>query len=266
MGRHGSDLARRQGVRTLSQENLLLFLCVHGGKHGWERLGWICDIAELIRIRNEMNWRTVMDQARALKSERMLLLGLYLASDLLEAPLPEEIRARVHSDPAVRSLATQVGERLFREVLPGVFESWRFQVRIRDRLWDGCRYCFGLVMTPTGLELTLIPLPALLFPLYYVLRPMRLVLKAWGEDAQKQGAGSKEQGARERGAKSKGQRAKSWEQRANCEIRIADREFQEELRAGSRGRSKVGAEELAAGSQRGLRYCALPLKLFAKLS
>jgi hypothetical protein len=168
-------------VLTLSPENLLLFLCVHGGKHGWERLGWICDIAELIRIRDAMDWRTLMNQARALKSERMLSLGLYLASDLLGAPLPEEIRARVHSDQAVKSLARQVGERLFREVLPGVFESWRFQVRIRDRLWDGCRYCFGLVMTPTGLELTLIPLPAVLFPLYYLLRPMRLVLKHGGK-------------------------------------------------------------------------------------
>jgi Uncharacterised nucleotidyltransferase len=185
------SLAGRE-IRTLSQENLLLFLCVHGGKHGWERLGWICDIAEIIRSRKAMDWRTVMDRARALKSERMLLLGLYLASDFLHAPLPEEIRARISSDPAVRSLATQVRERLFREALPGVFESWRFQIRIRDRLRDGCRYCFGLVMTPTGLELTLMPLPAVLFPLYYVLRPMRLVLKHGGRML---GVKSKEYGA-----------------------------------------------------------------------
>jgi len=164
-------------VLTLSQENLLLFLCVHGGKHGWERLAWICDVAELIRSRKGMYWKKVVNQAGALKGERMLFLGLYLASDLLGAPLPEEIRARVSSDPAVKSLATQVSERLFREILPGVLENWCFQVRIRDRLWDGCRYCLGLLMTPTGLELTLIPLPAVLFPLYYVLRPMRLVLK-----------------------------------------------------------------------------------------
>lgn len=206
-------------VLTLSPENLLLILCVHGGKHGWERLGWICDIAELIRICNAMDWRTVMDQARALKSERMLFLGLYLASDLLGAPLPEEIGVRVHSDPAVRSLATQVRERIFREVLPGVFESWRFQVRIRDRLRDGCRYCFGLVMTPTGLELTLVALPVFLFPLYYVLRPMRLVVKhgarmlklgagslglgAWSKELGVRAAGSKELGARELGAKSR---------------------------------------------------------------
>ena len=232
------SLAEKE-VLTLSPENLLLFLCVHGGKHCWERLGWICDIAELIRTRDEMNWRTVMDQARALKSERMLFLGLYLASDLLEAPLPEEIRARVYSDPAVRSLATQIGERLFHEVSPGVLENWRFQVRIRDRWRDGCRYCFGLVMTPTGLELTLMPLPAFLFPLYYVLRPMRLLVKHGGRML-----GAKEQGARSgsqlrQGAKSlepgwqgaKGQRgrAESREHRLRAwrmfELRISDCEF-----------------------------------------
>jgi hypothetical protein len=163
-------------IPTLSQESLLLFLCVHGGKHGWERLGWVCDIAEIIRSRKEMDWKQVINQAGALRSERMLFLGLYLASDLLEAPLPEEIKARAHSDAAIKSLAAQVRDRLFREVdrLPGIFESWRFQVRIRDRFWDGCRYCLGLVMT--------------LFPLYYVLRPMRLVLKHGGRMLR--GAGS----------------------------------------------------------------------------
>jgi hypothetical protein len=182
-------------VHTLSPENLLLILCVHGGKHGWERLGWICDIAELIRSRNAMDWRAVMDQARALKSERMLFLGLYLACDLLEATLPQEIRASADADPAVRSLTTQVRERLFSQAAPGIFEKWRFQVRIRDRLRDGCRYCLGLVMTPTGLELALIRLPASLYPLYYVLRPMRLALKHGGK-LIKQGARSGEQGAK----------------------------------------------------------------------
>ncbi len=192
-------------VMTLNPENLLLILCVHGGKHGWERLGWICDIAELIHIRKEIDWRKVLDQAGKLKSERMLFLGLYLASDLLGALLPAEIRARVNSDLAVKSLAAQVSERLFREVPTSVLEGWRFQVKMRDRLRDGCRYCFGLVMTPTGLELTLVALPAFLFPLYYVLRPMRLAVK-YGARIIKQGAWSWEPESEE--AKGKAQRAK----------------------------------------------------------
>src|SRR5262249_8499074 len=32
-------------VKTLSAEDLLFSLCVHGSRHLWERLSWICDIA-----------------------------------------------------------------------------------------------------------------------------------------------------------------------------------------------------------------------------
>ena len=167
---------------TLPTEDLLLILCVHGGKHLWERLGWICDIADLIRIHKGMEWRRVMEQARALRSERMLFLGLYLASDLLEISLPEEASQRVQADPVVRSLAARVRERLFRESNDprGILESWLFHIRVRERLRDGCRYCLSLVMTPTGIELTLLPLPTLLYPLYYLLRPMRLLAKHGG--------------------------------------------------------------------------------------
>ena len=38
-----------QEVRTLSAEDLLLALCVHASKHAWMRLGWICDIAGVVR-------------------------------------------------------------------------------------------------------------------------------------------------------------------------------------------------------------------------
>jgi hypothetical protein len=40
--------SQRHEVKTLSAEDLLFSLCVHGSRHLWERLGWICDVAELI--------------------------------------------------------------------------------------------------------------------------------------------------------------------------------------------------------------------------
>ncbi|MGB6564835.1 MAG: nucleotidyltransferase family protein, partial [Candidatus Binataceae bacterium] len=35
-------------VRTLAPADHLLYLCAHGAKHGWQALGGICDLAELI--------------------------------------------------------------------------------------------------------------------------------------------------------------------------------------------------------------------------
>ena len=49
-------------VKTLSAEDLLFSLCVHGSRHLWERLGWICDVAELLSRRN-FNWNALLKRA-----------------------------------------------------------------------------------------------------------------------------------------------------------------------------------------------------------
>src|SRR3712207_8653927 len=40
----------------------LLILCVHGTKHIWGRLSWICDVAELLRTQPDMDWEYVLDR------------------------------------------------------------------------------------------------------------------------------------------------------------------------------------------------------------
>ena len=84
-------------VKTLSAEDLLFSLCVHGSRHLWERLGWICDVAELIS-RRSVDWNALLKRATAADSERMFLLGLYLAEHLLDAPLPPEVKQRCDAD------------------------------------------------------------------------------------------------------------------------------------------------------------------------
>src|SRR5690349_12148707 len=80
-------------VNALTAEDLLFSLCVHGSRHLWERLGWICDIAEII-ARHELNWAALRQKAAAADNERMLLLGLYLAHKLLQADLPPDVQQR----------------------------------------------------------------------------------------------------------------------------------------------------------------------------
>jgi hypothetical protein len=101
-------------VPTLAAEELLLVLCVHGGKHAWCSLGWICDVAELLRAHPDLDWERVMTESRQLAIKRLLLLGLFLAGDLLEAALPEAVRRRARADAVVRGLAAQVRRNLFR--------------------------------------------------------------------------------------------------------------------------------------------------------
>jgi hypothetical protein len=169
-------------VPILSPEDTLLVLCAHGSKHLWERLGWICDIAEQIRSHQDMRWEQVMTRASAMGGERMVLLGLFLASHVLGAALPEEVVRRVQADPAVKELAGQVTEQLFGEAngLAEFFGGAYFHplhLKMKERLPDKFRYCVRAATTQTVEDWEVLTLPNFLFPFYYVLRPLRLAGK-----------------------------------------------------------------------------------------
>jgi len=171
-------------VLNLSPEDMLLILCTHGAKHAWERLEWICDVAELIRAHREnIGWEQLLAQARGLSNERTLLLGLFLASDLLGAVLPKKVSQRVRADPTVKGLAERTYEQLFREtdrpagLLEGhegapVFHSLHLEVR--ERLRDKLRYWSRRAAALRGEDWELVTLPKFLFPFYYVLRAIRM--------------------------------------------------------------------------------------------
>ncbi|MBC7232587.1 MAG: nucleotidyltransferase family protein [Chloroflexi bacterium] len=164
-------------VQTLSAEDLLLILCVHGTKHCWARLGWVCDVARLIHTRQEMDWEQIIGQANALGAERMLFLGLFLAHDLLGAALPEAVWKRMQGDTAAKSLAKQVKMQILRDTgePPGILEASLFHLKARERWRDRVRYSIRLAITPTPGDWASVSLPSALFPLYYLLRPFRLV-------------------------------------------------------------------------------------------
>lgn len=167
-------------VLNFSPEDLLLLLCMHGTKDCWNQLVRICDIAELIRTHQGINWGQLMEQASMLGSERSLFLGLYLARDFLGTTLPREVLQRMQAEPVVKSLAAQVREQLFCEVdRPfgnSKIESSLFYLRVRERWQDKVRCCLHW-MIPTVAERVVLPLPPYLSFLYYLLRPIRLVRK-----------------------------------------------------------------------------------------
>ena len=163
-------------VRTFSVEDLLVMLCVHGAKHFWERLAWIVDIAQLVTT-CEVHWELLLQIADQTRSRRLLLLGLYLAHDLLGAPLPEPFLGRAQNDAHVRWLAGKVREQFADNsntnfgVLPRAF----FRLRSSDGRWQGLRQLIRLSASPTETDRSTIKLPGFLAPLYALVRPFRLL-------------------------------------------------------------------------------------------
>lgn len=183
-------------VPTLAPEDLLLALCVHGAKECWGKLKWICDVAELIRAYPNLDWGRVLAQAKQLHSQRMLLLGVGLAQELLGVRLPETVLAAIESDGAsailpsvdrasrtaggnraLPALMQQVCRYLF-ESQPGQFRQFSptlFRLRVRDRISDRLQYFIWRLFVPNVRDRQLMVLPKPLTFFYYLLRPLRLL-------------------------------------------------------------------------------------------
>jgi hypothetical protein len=138
-------------VPALSLEDELVLICVHGAKHFWERLMWIADVAALISAKQAPDWSRAMAAAREVGAERILCLGLCLASDVLGAQLPAQLEASVQSDPTVAKLAGQIKNRLAsrgpRAI--GVTERAIFRMKMRRGLLAGAAYLLRLSLSPT---------------------------------------------------------------------------------------------------------------------
>lgn len=164
---------------ALSDEDLLLVLCVNGAKDCWERLDRVCDVAELIGAAPSLDWDRVTQLAGTSGARRMLRLGLSLASQLLGAVLPPAMKSYVRRDPHAAAASAQVRARLLGpiEALPAS-RSGRamFHLRLRERWRDRAQYCAAQLRPGVG-DWAGVPLPPALGFLHYVLRPFRLAAR-----------------------------------------------------------------------------------------
>ncbi len=185
-GRLGEMQINDFEVKCLSAEDLLLSLCVHGSKHLWERLAWICDVAEIVRARPETDWNLLLTRAAASGSQRMLLLGLRLANTLLDAPLPEQVMSKLENDSVVTALANDVVKRTFsgsETVAITISDSLKFNWAVREDWRSRLRY-FRLLFQPTDADIAAITLPRALRFVYYLRRPFALL----GRDRERRDA------------------------------------------------------------------------------
>ena len=161
-------------VKSFSAEDLLFSLCVHGSRHLWERLGWICDVAELMT--QTLDWPALLQRAANADTERMFLLGVHLAERLLDAPLPAVVKQRCDTDPRLSALADKIVEHLFNgptHVPATSREIFKYNIGVRKTFSARARYLLYM-FRPTDSDLGSRPLPSSLNFAYYLTRPFRL--------------------------------------------------------------------------------------------
>jgi hypothetical protein len=138
-------------VPSLSLEDELILICIHGAKHFWERLMLIADVAALISRQKNMDWQLVADSAQAAGAQRLLHTGLRLASDLLKTQMPVAIQEAVQADAPAARLSEQISKWLPAAgyARPGLFERAMFRLRMRGGLFSAPTYLLRLAFSST---------------------------------------------------------------------------------------------------------------------
>jgi hypothetical protein len=189
-----------QQVTNFSAEDSLLILClqiVKDAHYRQEKLKQVYDIAQLIN-NSKLDWKVVIQRARDLGSERLLLFGLGIANRLLKVEIPQELQQKIENDLIVKLYLNQVVKQLFshsnqQNSVFGIFQQGFIQglfgfVLRALMLLDNSkligkrnRYLFvhliGYIFKPNSNDLEYVSFPGFLYILYYLVRPIRLGLK-----------------------------------------------------------------------------------------
>jgi len=161
-------------IKTFPTEDLLLYLCIHGSKHLWERIEWIKDIDLLIQTQ-EIDWEKVSEKAKNRGFETMVYLGLSLTAQLFNTPLPQSVTQHISK------------YKVLGELSDFVLKSWQHpqstfqQTAAMLKLFPGIRkkliYLNTILIKPSLNEYWAVDLPKGFYWGYYFIRPYMLLKK-----------------------------------------------------------------------------------------
>jgi Uncharacterised nucleotidyltransferase len=86
-------LSGRDGLRTLGEEDLFAYLCMHGALHWWNRLKWLADVNALLMAATDEGVEHLIYAAEAKGAGRAAAQAMLLCRRLLGTPLPSRLLA-----------------------------------------------------------------------------------------------------------------------------------------------------------------------------
>ena len=110
-------------LRVFSPEDAILVHSIHGFKHLWCYLKWVCDIAALLSSAGELDWSYVLDEADRIGAGRVVLVALLLANEMFQSRVPDSIPLRLIRDPVAVAISKGNYWQLFNGRFHAAFES-----------------------------------------------------------------------------------------------------------------------------------------------
>jgi hypothetical protein len=178
-------LTGARGVRTLGEEDLFAYLCMHGAVHTWNRLQWLADLNALLAGASEDDIERLVRAAELRGAGRAAAQAMLLCHRIFSTPLSSPLVARLAKPAAVRWLeATALGA-----IAANRGESDPHDVRFGTTrgslstflLRPGWRYWIAELKTHliNQTDVLTVPLPRRVWLLYAVLRLPLWVWRHW---------------------------------------------------------------------------------------
>jgi hypothetical protein len=165
-----------EALRTLGDEDLFSYLCMHGAIHWWHRVKWIADINAMLTSIPEDGVKRLVDAAGARGVGRAAAQALILCRTLLQTSLPTSLTATLDKSvktrwlvaTALKTMTTGQGEHDPHEVPFGTTRG-SMSTFLLSRSWRYKLAELSIQLTNPTDVLTL-PLPQSMRFLYPVLR------------------------------------------------------------------------------------------------
>ncbi len=117
-------------AQVLSPEDLLLHLALHFNSHNFRlELRHLYDLlATLEHYQEQIDWTVLQTRSQLWRARRCLFLALYLAHELLNAPLPENLLGELQPPGFTAAMAEQARQRLLNpppaDLHPDLVQFW----------------------------------------------------------------------------------------------------------------------------------------------
>ena len=181
-------IAAVEGLRTLGEEDLFSYICMHGALHWWNRLKWLADVNALLASTPEDSVERLVRAAEAKGAGRPAAQALLLCRRLFATSLPKRLIATRAKSTTVRwleataldAMTTGRGEREPRDERFGTTRG-SISTFLLSRSW---RYRLSelAIHLTNQTDVLAVPLPERLRFLYPILR---LPLWAWRHAAKR---------------------------------------------------------------------------------
>ena len=167
-------------INSLSIELLLVYLCLHGSKHAWERIEWINDIAMLTQ-NNKIRWESVLDIAKTMDVEIALYLGLNLANDLCKIDMPNELLKKVNAlyiNNLKEDAYNFINQDLVLHQNHSTYKQIKaFQGKLLNTTSKKIKHFIFHYISLTQNDFLAFPLPSSLRWILYIIKPFRIAYK-----------------------------------------------------------------------------------------